>query len=242
MGYLDNSTIVVDAVLTKEGRQRLAQGNGLEIGFFSLSDMGVDYRLWNPDHPSGSAFYGEAIENLPSLEAIPRQEFYARNKLISLNQNITGLPYWEIKAPGETAFSSTPPEIALNDANDDTNQTGVVVDFKLSNNATIGSVLLIIGNQSVLADTDPVLIPSPPNITVDSTTTPAGQSYQTLVNTESEDSSYHRFDLSGTTQDFFQIKFKRTDGGGDVVQTSCTLIDENTGIYKSFIINVTPTT
>ena len=34
-----------------------------------MSDTGVDYTLWNPDHPSGSAFYGEAIENLPMLEA-----------------------------------------------------------------------------------------------------------------------------------------------------------------------------
>ena len=37
MGYLDNSTIVVDAVLTKEGRRRLANGQGLDIRFFSLS-------------------------------------------------------------------------------------------------------------------------------------------------------------------------------------------------------------
>ena len=92
MGYLDNSTIVVDAVLTKEGRQRLAQGNSLNISYFSLSDSGVDYRLWNPDHPSGSAFYGEAIENLPMLEASVHSEFNLRNRLITLNQKSVAVP------------------------------------------------------------------------------------------------------------------------------------------------------
>ena len=84
MGYLDNSTIVVDAVLTIEGRRLLSEGLGLDIQYFSLSDSGIDYNLWNPDHPSGSAYYGEAIENLPSLEALPRGQFYMRNKLITL--------------------------------------------------------------------------------------------------------------------------------------------------------------
>tara|TARA_Y100001973_G_scaffold99526_1_gene158881 strand:+ start:285 stop:965 length:681 start_codon:yes stop_codon:yes gene_type:complete len=92
MGYLDNSTIVVDAVLTKEGRQLLAQGQGLNIAYFTLSDTGVDYTLWNPDHPSGSAYYGEAIENLPSLEALPNGAYFQRNKLLTLNRNTTNIP------------------------------------------------------------------------------------------------------------------------------------------------------
>ena len=80
MGYLDNSTIVVDAVLTKQGRKLLALGQGLNISYFTLTDTGVDYSLWNPDHPSGSAFYGEAIENLPMLEASVHAEYNLRNK------------------------------------------------------------------------------------------------------------------------------------------------------------------
>ena len=62
MGYLDNASITVDAVLTKKGREILSRGGNLDIGSFTLSDTGVDYTLWNTDHPSGSAFYGEAIE------------------------------------------------------------------------------------------------------------------------------------------------------------------------------------
>tara|TARA_R100001377_G_scaffold85033_1_gene70046 strand:+ start:978 stop:1679 length:702 start_codon:yes stop_codon:yes gene_type:complete len=92
MGYLDNSSITVDAVLTKKGREILKNGGSLNVSSFTLSDTGVDYTLWNPDHPSGSAFYGEAIENLPQLEASVHAEYNLRNRLISLNQNTIAVP------------------------------------------------------------------------------------------------------------------------------------------------------
>ena len=92
MGYLDNASVTVDAVLTKKGREILKNGGDLNITSFTLSDTGVDYSLWNPDHPSGSAFYGEAIENLPMLEANVHAEFNLRNRLISLNQNTVAVP------------------------------------------------------------------------------------------------------------------------------------------------------
>tara|TARA_Y100000356_G_scaffold22786_1_gene16098 strand:- start:426 stop:1124 length:699 start_codon:yes stop_codon:yes gene_type:complete len=92
MGFLDNSSITVDAVLTKKGREILKNGGNLNITSFTLSDTGVDYSLWNTDHPSGSAFYGEAIENLPMLEASVHAEYNLRNRLISLNQNTVAIP------------------------------------------------------------------------------------------------------------------------------------------------------
>ena len=92
MGYLDNSSITVDAVLTKKGREILKNGGDLNITSFTLSDTGVDYSLWNADHPSGSAFYGEAIENLPMLEANVHAEYNLRNRLISLNQQTVAIP------------------------------------------------------------------------------------------------------------------------------------------------------
>jgi len=92
MGYLDNGSITVDAVLTKKGREILKNGGNLNITSFTLSDTGVDYSLWNPDHPSGSAFYGEAIENLPQLEATVHAEYNLRNRLISLNQSTIAVP------------------------------------------------------------------------------------------------------------------------------------------------------
>ena len=58
MGYLDNDTIIVDAILTKHGRKLLAEGAAINPTMFALSDDGVDYTLWNTDSPSGSAGYG----------------------------------------------------------------------------------------------------------------------------------------------------------------------------------------
>lgn len=92
MGYLDNSSITVDAVLTKKGREILKNGENLNITSFTMSDTGVDYTLWNPNHSDGSAKYGEAIENLPQLEASVHAEYNLRNRLISLNQKTVAIP------------------------------------------------------------------------------------------------------------------------------------------------------
>ena len=62
MGYLNNSVVTVDAILTKKGRELLARGDGsFKITQFALADDEIDYTLYNPSHPSGSAYYGESI-------------------------------------------------------------------------------------------------------------------------------------------------------------------------------------
>jgi len=107
MGYLDGSTITVDAVLTKQGRRLLAQGQPLGVTSFALTDTGVDYNLWNTGHPSGSAFYGEAIENLPQLEALPQAEYFMRNKLVTLGRDTTAMPILDI-SPSTHTFTENP--------------------------------------------------------------------------------------------------------------------------------------
>ena len=92
MGFLDNSSVTVDAVLTKKGREILKDGGNLNITSFTVSDTGVDYSLWNADHPSGSAFYGEALENMPMVEATVHAKHNVRNRLVSLNQNTVAIP------------------------------------------------------------------------------------------------------------------------------------------------------
>ena len=54
MGYLNNSSVTVDAILTKHGRYKLSLGGGLDIQHFALSDDGMDYSLWNSNHTSHS--------------------------------------------------------------------------------------------------------------------------------------------------------------------------------------------
>ncbi len=93
MGYLDNKSITVDAILTKKGRELLSRNDGsFNITSFALADDEIDYSLYNENHPNGSQFAGEAIENLPLLEAFPDESNIMRHKLITLNRNITTLP------------------------------------------------------------------------------------------------------------------------------------------------------
>ena len=57
MGFLDNSSITVDAILTKRGREILASGGDLNITKFALSDEEVDYTLYDVTHPNGTDSY-----------------------------------------------------------------------------------------------------------------------------------------------------------------------------------------
>ena len=84
MGYLNNTQIVVDAILTKKGRELLAKGEDqFKITQFALADDEVDYLLWNPAHPKGTDHYGEAIDNLPMIEANPDETQIMRYKILS---------------------------------------------------------------------------------------------------------------------------------------------------------------
>ena len=97
MGYLNNSIITVDAILTKKGRELLAKGDGsFKITQFALSDDEIDYTLYNPSHPSGSAFYGQAIENMPLLEAFPDETQIMKYKLVTLPRGTAKMPILDI--------------------------------------------------------------------------------------------------------------------------------------------------
>ena len=93
MAILNPTTITVDAILTTKGRELLARNDGsFQITQFSLADDEIDYTLYNPNHPSGSAYYGEAIENTPVLEAIPNESQVMRYKLVTLPRGTSKLP------------------------------------------------------------------------------------------------------------------------------------------------------
>ena len=81
MGILDNDTVIVDAILTKLGRQKLANGQPLGVTQYAFGDTGIDYTLYNSAHPSGSDSYGSAITSLPMLEAVPDDNVFLRFKL-----------------------------------------------------------------------------------------------------------------------------------------------------------------
>jgi hypothetical protein len=97
MGYLNNAVITVDAILTNKGRELLARGDGsFKITQFALSDDEIDYTLYNPTHPSGSAFYGQALENMPLLEAFPETTQNLRYKLVTLPRGTAKMPVLDL--------------------------------------------------------------------------------------------------------------------------------------------------
>jgi hypothetical protein len=99
MGYLNNSVVTVDAILTTKGRELLAQNNGtFRITQFALADDEIDYTLFNPTHPSGSAYYGQAIENMPLLEAFPEETQIMKYMLTTLPRGTARMPILNIPA------------------------------------------------------------------------------------------------------------------------------------------------
>jgi hypothetical protein len=92
MAYLDNTTITVDAILTKKGREKLAAGQPLNISQFALGDDEIDYTLYDAGHPKGSAFYDNSILKTPILEASPDETQALKYKLVTLPKGTTKLP------------------------------------------------------------------------------------------------------------------------------------------------------
>lgn len=100
MGFLNNTSVTVDAILTKKGRELLARGQDeFRITKFALSDDEIDYSLWDTAHPNGSNYYGAVIENMPLLEAFVDENQVMRYKLVSLPKNTAKLPILEIPSP-----------------------------------------------------------------------------------------------------------------------------------------------
>ncbi len=92
MAYVDNKTITVDAVLTKRGRELLAQTGNLNITSFALADDEIDYNLYNPNHPQGSAYYDIAIRNTPVFQPLSDETQTMKYKLVTLAQGVTSIP------------------------------------------------------------------------------------------------------------------------------------------------------
>ena len=113
MGFLDNTSITVDAILTKKGRELLARGDGsFNITKFALADDEVDYNLWDTAHPNGSNYYGAVIENTPILEAFTDQNQVMRYKLITLSKSTNRMPILDLSLQN-TDLKYAGPEVPI---------------------------------------------------------------------------------------------------------------------------------
>jgi hypothetical protein len=145
MGYLNNSVVTVDAILTKKGRELLARGDGsFRITQFALGDDEIDYTLYNTSHPSGSAYYGEAIENMPLLEAFPDENQIMKYKLTTLPRGTAKLPILEagfatITLKQGASLTITPQTLnflGTSQAYESSGYTATIADVRLLSNFT----------------------------------------------------------------------------------------------------------
>jgi hypothetical protein len=174
MGYLNNSVVTVDAILTDKGRELLAKNDGtFRITQFALSDDEIDYTLYNPSNPSGSAFYGQAIENMPLLEAFPLVTQEMKYVLTTLPRGTSKMPvldlgYAAITLKQGASLAITPQTL---------NYLGGNTTFETSGyTATISDV-------RVLSQFNGVGINTPDAIALNSTTTIGTNVSKTVVGT-----------------------------------------------------------
>lgn len=138
MGYLDNTTVTVDAILTNKGRQVLASGGQLNITKFALADDEIDYTLWNPAHTLGTNYYGAVIEDMPIVEANPDETQMMRYKLVTLPRNVSGIPVIVVNPTAISLLTRTSEQIVtpttanLAGGNDTLGYTAILADSSVA--------------------------------------------------------------------------------------------------------------
>ncbi len=215
MGYLNNTSVVVDAILTKKGRELLAKNDGsFQITQFSLSDDGIDYTLYNPNHPSGSAYYGEAIEAMPVIEAFPDDTQIMKYKLITLPRGTAKLPvinigYSAITLKQGASLAINPQTLNYLGANSTFEQSGYL--------ATIGDVRTM------------------SNFTGVGINTPAA----TQLNTSTTIGTVVSKTVIGTTINLTATTVNTLFGANTQLQTILTIIGRDSGARVSVPITIT---
>ena len=84
MGFLTNQTMVVDGILTDEGRRRIAAGN-FQVSKFALTD---DEIVYSKAQQSNSQ---DKFRTTPIFEAISENTRALKYKLLSMDGNYTHL-------------------------------------------------------------------------------------------------------------------------------------------------------
>jgi hypothetical protein len=218
MGYLNNNTVTVDAILTKKGRELLARNDGsFRITQFSLADDEIDYTLYNSNHPSGSAFYGEAIENMPILEAFPDETQTMKYKLLTLPRGTAKLPvlelgYTTITLKQGSSLSITPQTL---------NYLGTDSTFEAS------GYTATIGDSRTLSNFEGVGVNTPTATNLNSTTTVGTNVSRTVI---------------GTTINLTATTVNTLFGTSNTLNTILTVTGRDSGARLTVPLNITKIT
>ena len=215
MGYLNNSVVTVDAILTTKGRELLAQNNGnFRITQFALADDEIDYTLYNPTHPSGSAYYGQAIENMPLLEAFPEETQIMKYMLTTLPRGTARMPILNVPASlviKQGASQAITPQTLNYQGGNQTEQGGYT--------ATISDVRLFSTFQGVGVET-----PATTALNTNSTTTLGTNVSATVV---------------GTTINVTATTINTLFGSNNALYATLTIIGRDSGARAQIPVTVT---
>ena len=215
MSYLSSTSVVVDAILTKKGRELLAKNDGsFRITQFSLADDEIDYTLYNPNHPSGSAFYGEAIQAMPIIQAYPNDQEIMKYKLITLPRGTAKIPvldlgYTSIVIKQGASLAITPQTLNYLGATSTFEQSGYV--------ETIGDV-------RTLASFNGVGINTPEATALNSTTTVGTNVSKTVI---------------GTTINLTATTVNTLFGSNQYLYTTLVVVGRDSGARISIPVTIT---
>jgi len=214
MGYLSNQIVTVDAILTKKGRELLAKGDGtFKITQFALADDEIDYTLYNPNHPNGSAYYGEAIEAMPLMEAFPDETQIMKYKLTTLPRGTAKLPVLDlgfaaIRLKQGASLAITPQTL---------NYLGASQAFESA------GYVATIADARVLNNFNGVGINTPEAAALNSTTTLGTNVSKTVIGTS--------INLTATT-------VNTLFGGNTTLQTTITVIGRDSGARLTIPVTI----
>lgn len=235
MGYLDNTTVTVDAILTNKGREILAAGGRLNVVKFALSDDEIDYDLWNPAHTLGTNYYGKVIEDMPVLEALPDETQMMRYKLITLPKDVIGIPVISVQPTAITFTSLTqeitvqPSTLNLQGANDTNGYTAILSDDTVATLSVAADGGVSKSPLGAVLDAQANVANASGNISttsfLDDEVTSSSTRGKTIVRTGSK----------------FVIKAKPQANTTKVVKALLTLVGNETGGFKTVVITVDPT-
>jgi len=217
MGYLNNGVVTVDAILTDKGRELLAKNDGtFRITQFALSDDEIDYTLYNPTNPSGSAYYGQAIENMPLLEAFPLVTQEMKYVLTTLPRGTAKMPvldlgYSAITLKQGASLAITPQTLNYLGGLTTTETNGYT--------ATISDV-------RVLSTFNGVGINTPDAIALNSTTTIGTNVSKTVV---------------GTTINLTATTVNTLFGSNNILQATLTVVGRDSGARITIPVTITKT-
>lgn len=229
MGYLDNTTVTVDAILTNKGRQVLASGGRLNIVKFALSDDEIDYDLWNPAHTLGTNYYGKVIEDMPIIEALPDETQMMRYKLITLPKDVIGIPVISV-TPSAVSFTSltqeitiTPSTLNLQGGNSTTGYTAILSDDTVATLEVAPDGGVQRSSAALTAGTPGVDVTSISSF-LDDEVTGTSTTGNTITRTGSK----------------FILKAKPQAEQNQVVKALLTIVGNETGGFKTVVITVDP--